>query len=936
MPTQQIIAEIAGLQISNSTPSASPPGSLLVADNIIISQKGVAQPRNGQAWFATTSSFTKSPFAITDFQGNIIHNDATQRTSSDYALGYVSSGTTTSYTGPFSGVFNPVDYSDATLATGMKFAQASRFLNFCTDKGPLVLEDTLTTQPRISGFSQMPDIRTNMLTASSGPGTLGWMPYNSSVGYQATYKYIDIHGVPHRSPPSAVSVVTNRILAPVGAMVRGSTTVTVTFPQSFNTELAPGDTFHLEPGEANFPAGDYTVATVITGGYQFTYTSAGATASNTVPQDFNTGPRPVAINVVTPWYARIGDSVEIYRSQPTALSTDVPDPDEYLTGEVYLLSTSGFTYGDATPLDVPNIPLYTNPADGEGAGQTNFQPPIYRDITNFNGQTYYSNTTDQQSIAMEMLGVGPINGVQDGDTISLSDGVTTRTYTFVNTITSSQQIKIISDGLPAYNIQQTTQNMITTLQSAGTAMSSFRLDIFNNSAVGEIPGKFIFRRNDWGGQFTVTVSRPASWTPAFKAGTTLNSSNNRQPNGLQFSKLGQAEAIPPVNFLSVGVSNYFIQRIFGLRNALIICKAGDGIWSYNGSTLLQISNANIVAPNSACVCFNKVWVYTDQGYLSITDTGGVTIISRPIETVINANRQKFLAQTFSQAFAISYETERRIMFYQPVDDGLGNPVLKAFCYSFATDAWTMYNAPALCGVVGIDVKLYLGFFDTTFSSGRITQERKSYTIEDIADGNYAVSITAVILNPSGGPDIVELDTPLPQRGDGLVQGIWRTKIVAHRTDLGPFHYEVLEQIPWTVGSFNAAVYQAYNVEIQFLPIGNLFDSKVLSRLTAIYKPQSYANAFGLTTVTTDQSQWELQIPTPSYGFGYTPFGSGSFGNPCPQVVDVNPIANSHTVAGQFFIGFRLNEVWCKYKCQGIELYVDKQTGPTSRGGISHV
>ena len=119
-------------------------------------------------------------------------------------------------------------------------------------------------------------------------------------------------------------------------------------------------------------------------------------------------------------------------------------------------------------------------------------------------------------------------------------------------------------------------------------------------------------------------------------------------------------------------------------------------------------------------------------------------------------------------------------------------------------------------------------------------------------------------------------------------------------------------------------------------MGNLYNSKVLTRITTIFKPDSMTNVLGVTTVETDQAQYQLEIPTPSYGYGYTPFGQGNAGTPCPQVVDINPIANTHTVAGQYFVGMKFNEVWLKLKLQGIELYVDTQKGPTSRGGQNHV
>jgi hypothetical protein len=82
---------------------------------------------------------------------------------------------------------------------------------------------------------------------------------------------------------------------------------------------------------------------------------------------------------------------------------------------------------------------------------------------------------------------------------------------------------------------------------------------------------------------------------------------------------------------------------------------------------------------------------------------------------------------------------------------------------------------------------------------------------------------------------------------------------------------------------------------------------------------------------TDQIQAELEIDTPSLGFGSTPFGQGPFGNPSPLVVDVNPIDSKWANAAQFFLGLTVPVAYSKLKLEGFAVHLETQDGPAGRG-----
>lgn len=957
---EPVIQDVAGLQLSNNTFSASPPGSQGIADNIVISQKGIGQPRNGQAWAGAFIDTTQLPYQLTEFQQTVMCSSAPSKTSTAYNLSSLpgGGGSVSPYSG---GPYNPVDDngSNASYAR-MKFCQAAQFLYFCTQNyGPMALE-AIGGTPRKAGLPRMPDFVGNTPFIPTNPGN-GWLPYNSSVAYRTVLKRATSTGVPLLSPPSNRTTVTNRNLVPAQAITRSGTTVTAVFNASNplgSTPLPVGSQFLLSPGEANFPAGAYTVTgSVLSGGIvTMTWSQGSGAATSTLIQDLspsisgNAAPLGVSPEIFLPDAAKAGDFVQIYRSSPTSISTTTPSDEMFQTGEVQLASADiaagHIIFNDYTPLGVPNNPLYTNPQTGQGATAINFAPPQYRDVANFDSQVWYLNSTSQHSFSMEMLGVGAVNGVQNGDTLTISDiaagGSVNVTLTFA-TAAAPGQMLITTNGNASYNIQWTT-NYLTEVSAVNLAGTGIRL--YQNSGPNDLPGKILIQRSDFGPQFTVQVSRPGSWSPGF--GTSpLASDNNRQPNGLWNSKLAQPESVPLVNFQTVGSKSYFGDRLLGLRNGLIICKEGDGIWALTGSggnyTLQQISNANIIAPDCAAVFSDYAWVYTDQGILRVSATGGVSVVSRPIETVLNALASMFPTSTYSDSFCVPYETERRIMFYVPVSGTDGaSPTMQAFCYSAATNAWTKFNAVAMSGIVTAEHYLWLGIFDTLFKQPRLTQERKTQTYLDYADGQFAMDVIAYPFN--GDPTLIQLNDSAGStvlvvgsiaKGFGLTQfngaTTWATKIAAVRSDLGPGVFQLSEIIPWTTGVRAIQVYQPYQVELQWLPQGSPAVRQVLTRLAEFFKPGSFSNYYGLTTLQTDQIQSELQIPTPFLGFGLTQFGNSPFGNPTPQVVDVNPIDSKWVNAAQYSIGFLLNEVWPQLKIQGVYAQIDRALAPVGRG-----
>jgi hypothetical protein len=967
--------QVAGLQLANNDFTASPPGSLALADNVVIDAKGVAQPRNGQMWLATLNAVLDLPFALGELQSNLISQYGLSKTDTSQGLGYQNAGAVTSYAG---GPYNPVGCDGvSTSYMRMKFCLASLFLHFCCASGPKCLETyngsprAAGSPPALGGFAQ--------INSTNGTPT-AFLPYNSSVAYRVTIKRTSsVSGVPRIGATSDRILATNRIIIPKGAAVRSGTLVTVTLPVSESLLAIPGlssgDQFLLTGGDPAIIDGAYTVVSG-TGGATpavFTFnTVASGAATSTVQQEANpsisgvSAPVSTTVNALVPFSCVAGDVMQFWRSVATTDSSIEPLDDLYLCGEHTITSgevSAGVVhFSDNTPEAVLNTPLYTNPSDGDGLGElgSNLPPPIYGDVCNFDSQTWYTNTVGQQFMELELLGCGGPGGVQDGDTFTISDGASVnKTITFKTSPSGLSQTYAVTDGTPSQNIAATAQAFVALFN---LNLRTLGVQAYVTSGATDVPGKILIERADFGPQFNVKVSRPTSWSPALDPTTPTYSTNNAQANGLWNSKLQEPEAVPESNFRSIGVPNFYARRLFGLRNALIILKEGDGIWSLTGTggnyTLTQISSANTIAPDCACIFADCVWAYTDQGILRITESGGAVVVSRPIETDLNRKLADFPNETYAWSFAVPYETERRVMFFVPFGPGTGqggSPMLNAYCYSLATNAWTgplyINNATITSGLVPTNKLLNLGIFDTLSAQGRLTIERKGtpptpfFGLADppdylrVADAQRPINITAVVTGTGSSGDVLTLSSIGGIGvGSGLTQGsvagfsLVMSKVVALRSDISPTSVQVADQAAgFTVAA--ALVFDPYTVLPQFLPQGgDPAVRKALTRITTIFKLGSFVNQQAAITVSTDQVQDELDIKAPFNGFGLNPFGVGPFGDPPPMVVDTTPNDPKWVNAGQFRVGLRLNEVWATMRLQGMALKLDSADGPVGRGG----
>lgn len=449
---------------------------------------------------------------------------------------------------------------------------------------------------------------------------------------------------------------------------------------------------------------------------------------------------------------RVTKYVQLYRSDATE-SAELPPLDQMQLVYEAEITSSQVTAGkitilDQTPDSLKGIPLYTG-ADREGIQQANDPPPLCKDATLYRDMVLYANTTSKPSMKLTLLGVSLPggSGLQDGDTITITpDGGAPVVFTAVaGTPSTAGEFKVVTSGTPAQNITDTTNNLISAINYApGLAPAVSPVYAYLLSGSTDLPGQMLLVSKDYD---TVTVEASlhgdSAWSPSITASDDATLISESLPNTIMISKQGQGVAVPLGNAVLAGDASSPIVRILALREYAIVIKT-DGIYKLTGLTPQTISVSNfdnttrIVGAETAVVLANAVWMLSNQGVVSVSDTG-VQIRSEPIKDITDRLTGPLLETTRDVAFAVGYETDKKYILSVPENDE------DTFCplqlvFNYITNTWVSWDreVSAMHVAQGED-RLYIGNALTP----TISRERHGGTSADFCDEDISATIVSI-------------------------------------------------------------------------------------------------------------------------------------------------------------------------------------------------
>jgi hypothetical protein len=462
------------------------------------------------------------------------------------------------------------------------------------------------------------------------------------------------------------------------------------------------------------------------------------------------GDRNVQLMFTIPHGTTTEDQWVIYRSPMSASGTTDPSDElqQVLQGNPSPtdLTNGFFTVKDAVPQSQLGAFLYTNSGQ-QGIAQANTIPPLSNDMCFFFGYMIYGAATTQQKFLLSLLSAEPPSGIQVGDTFTITNGLSN----FTLTASTSENIalghfQVFTGGDPGSDILQTKQSLIHVLNRYNQTLV-YAFDATDTTSATSLPGDFFLQEQSiGGGTFEVSSSRSTCWNPTLTTTPSDNQSLAGGGLGMGYcSKFQQPEAVPTSNTINVGNPNFEWLRCLPLRNSVIVLKA-DGLFQLTGTTfpftVTTLDTGTILtAPESCAVMNNQVFAYTNQGVVSIAETGP-GIISRPIENVLQPISSYLYPNFPMVTFGTAYETDRKYLMSTISNaDNFARATIQ-YVYDTITEAWTTYVYPiAVWDILEspVDHRLYVASADSAYPF--MFQEKKSFTRIDFADIEIPVTIT---------------------------------------------------------------------------------------------------------------------------------------------------------------------------------------------------
>jgi len=638
-------------------------------------------------------------------------------------------------------------------------------------------------------------------------------------------------------------------------------------------------------GSAGFMSTNTNVAYRVVWGYRDANENLilGAPSDRIVVSNTSGGDRDVSLTFFIPADITTDYFYQVYRSAGSASVTDQPDDELQLveessptSGEI---SAGTVTFTDSTPDNLRGVLIYTaDSLPGGGILQANTRPPFAKAVATFKNFAFYGNTRTRQALTSTLIAAGAPDGVQVNDTITYAvtagPSFTITGKAVENAVAG--EFRVETALTPAENIAITARSIVNVLN---TVASNTFLAAYYASGFDELPGRMLLERLSLDeATFTITTNRSTAFRPVLPtSGADYNntSRNEANQNRVYFSKLQQPEAVPILQYFDIGSPEEPIEAIVPLRDGVIILKT-DGIFRISGSSASTFSvnpidtTTRILSKFSVAVLSNRVFFYSTQGVVAVSDTGS-EIISKDIESELFELSSAQYPNFSSVTFGVAYESDRKYIMWT-VSTDTDTYATQAFVYNTLSGNWTRWTKTASTAIVKQDRDvMYTAGPAVNETDNFVFKERKNFAPSDFADEQY----DRVVVSYTG--DELELDdTSLLEVGYTLQQTLG-SSLITEIVDAT--HVKVADAILWDLGPIIA-----YRPIFQFFE-SNPFDAgdptimKHWADCSFIFRQTNFELFLAGYLADTGNEQNTINVYPPSGegGWGTFPWGTRPWG-----------------------------------------------------------
>lgn len=458
------------------------------------------------------------------------------------------------------------------------------------------------------------------------------------------------------------------------------------------------------------------------------------------------GGRNVSIVLPLPAEITISDVIQVYRTaQATIVGTEDVSGDEMAlvyqinptSAEVLALSMA---FVDSIDDSLRGAALYTSPSQ-EGIDQANDRPPVAKDVALYKSNfMMYANTKTKQRLQFAMVGTAGLTG----HTITVAGA----TYQFNTTEDATvPRAAVSATGIAAVDIDLTARSLVRVINKYASNTSVYAYYL---SGPSDLPGQIMIEERGVGASAFTIQSSDTTILPMFfppppvspATNTASTSSNSIQLNALYYSKDGQPEAVPILNYLLVGSANEAILRAFALRDSLIVIK-DRSVWRITGdnpSSFVATLVDNTVyckSANSCALLANQVFMLSNQGVVAVSETG-VQVVSREIEPNILPLLSFSAIASITTGFA--YESDRHFFLSVPTT-AVDTTQNQTYVYNIFTRTWVRWTFGVEAGIVEATADK---LFFSKPGSVSVYRERKNFSDDDFRDPELVATITSIV------------------------------------------------------------------------------------------------------------------------------------------------------------------------------------------------
>jgi hypothetical protein len=390
---------------------------------------------------------------------------------------------------------------------------------------------------------------------------------------------------------------------------------------------------------------------------------------------------------------------------------------------------------DTVPSGMLGESAYWN-ATQEGALASHDLPPDCLDMAVFRDHLFFAAPKRAPVLFAALLKVGT-GGLTAGDVVTLPAG-TVVAAAAENPLASPPAFGIFTDGDSGSNINRTAASLVRVINRNASQLGCTA--VLTSTQADPSPGGFALISPSPSQPVSVafTAASPGVWSPA-GGGT---ETPKRDANTVAYSLPGMPDSVPTLNTLPpVGSADEPVLRVVPLRDSALLLKR-DGAFRLTGYDAASWSvqpldpTFVLVGPNTAVAVPGACIALSSRGLVVITDAG-VELLSGNVQDQLDAVLTPAMRDATSRlAFGVSYDTEATYLLWVPASPS-STLAERALVLHTDKGEWTARtDARRAALVLPSSGRLYAA------GGSQLSQERKTGTLFDYADGTRATGLTA--------------------------------------------------------------------------------------------------------------------------------------------------------------------------------------------------